>query len=186
MTDIPQREPETFTAGDTVRWLKTVAGYRPEGGWGLEYAFVQAGSHKTATATDNGDGRYLVAIAAADSDWAAGIWYWQAYVHRDGERYRVGEGRLEVKPNFLGATAGFDARSHVKQVLDALEAMLIGKATKDQASYTINGRSLQRLSPEELIKWHSHYKRLYQQELAREQAGQGLGNGGQIRVRFIR
>ena len=80
--------------------------------------------------------------------------------------------------------SGYDNRSHVKKVLDALEATLENKASQDQLSYSIAGRSLSRLSPTELIQWRDRYREEYNREVQAERIAQGLGNSNKIRVRM--
>jgi len=157
---IPENEPEFFIAGDTVKWRKSLPEYRPDAGWTLRYDFVKDGSKHSVTATD------------------------QASVTDGTERYTVATGRIEVKPDFVAVQNGYDARSHVRKVLDALEATILGKASKDQMSYTIAGRSLARMSPGELLKWKNHYETLYRQEVAAEKLANGEQPAGRIMVRF--
>ena len=181
---IPTKEPVVFTAGNTVKWTKSLSDYLPADGWVLTYALVIAGQLIELTATDNGDGSHLISIDAATSDgYTAGIYHWQAYVTKATERYPVGSARLEIKPNFATQTTGYDNTSHVKNVLDALEATILGKASKDQMSYTINGTTVARMTPEEIIKWQNHYKILYKQELQAEgiDNGDAPSNKGQVR-----
>ncbi len=181
---IPTTEPSSFVAGDTVKWTKSVSDYLPADGWVLTYALVLAADQQTITATDNGDGTHLATITAANSaNYTAGIYYWQAYATSGTERHQVGEGRVEVKENFAAQTSGYDAKSHVRTVLDALEATIEGKASKDQLSYTVAGRSLANMLPGDLIKWKNHYEILYRQELQKESLnnGGGIANKGQVR-----
>ena len=58
-------------------------------------------------------------------------------------------------------------------MLDAIEALIEGRATKDVSSYSIAGRSLTRMTPDELVKWRSTYRA----EVAR-QRNAGKPNGG--------
>lgn len=66
-----------------------------------------------------------------------------------------------------------DARSHAEKVLEAIEALIEGRATKDVSSYSIAGRSLTRMTPDELVKWRSTYRA----EVA-AQRNAGKPNGG--------
>lgn len=182
---IPTKEPVVFTAGNTVKWTKSLSDYLPADGWVLTYALVMAGKLIELTATDNGDGSHLISITAANSvGYTAGIYHWQAYVTKGTERYPVGSARLEIKPNFATQTTGYDNTSHVKNVLDALEATILGKASKDQMSYTINGTTVARMTPEEIIKWQNHYKILYKQELQAESIANGDAPSNKGQVRF--
>jgi len=183
--NINTTEPDAFVAGNTVKFTKSLPDYLPADGWVLSYAFVKDGDQQLVTATDNGDGLHLITISAADSaKFKDGIYHYQASVSKGGERYQVVNNRLEVKPNFATQTKGFDSRSHVKKVLDALEAVFEKKATKDQASYTIGDKSISRLTPAELINWKNHYQRLYNAELKSERIKNGEAAGNKIRVRF--
>lgn len=184
-SDIPETEPEAVTAGDTLKFIKDLPDYPPANGWTLKYALVAEAEQITITGSDNGDGRHLVSVdKATTKTWVAKVYNWQSYVDDGTERYQIDAGTLEVRPDFLSQTAGYDARSHVKRTLDALEAMIEKRATKAQASYTIEGRTIQRMSPEELIKWHSHYSRLYDQERRAEDLRRGTGGSNRILVRF--
>lgn len=183
---IPTKEPATFTAGDTLKFKRYHAEYPPADGWTLSYALVADGAQITFSGSDNGDGYHLINVSAATTaGWASGYYRWQAYVtHTSGERHQMGAGEMELKPDFASQGAGYDGRTHVKKTLDALEATLEGKASRDQQSYTINGRSLERMAPGELLKWHSHYKRLYRQERQAADLANGVGGGSTIQVRF--
>lgn len=185
MTTIPTKEPANFTAGDTVKWTKSLADYLPADGWVLSYAIVQASVQKTITATDNGDGTHLATITATDSGgYATGIWSWQAYVTKASERYTVANGTFEVLANFADQGSGYDARSHVKKVLDALEATILGKASKDQISISVQGRSLSKMTPEQLIKWRDIYKAEYARETQAAAISNGSPSKSKIVVRF--
>ena len=182
---IPTREPSAFIAGDTVKWLKDLPDYLPSDGWVLSYTLVMDGDKQTVTATDNSDGRHLVVIGAAASVlYVSGIYSWQASVTKNDERYTVAGGVIEVQSNFAGAADGFDDRSHVKKVLDALEAMLLGKASRDQMSVSVNGRSVSSMSVPDLLMWRDKYKAEYAREIAAKDIANGVGGQKKILVRF--
>lgn len=186
---IPSVEPDSFIAGDTVKWTKGLGDYLPADSWILSYSFVLSGDQQTTTAADNGDGTHLVTISAADSAmFTAGIYHWQAYVTLGDDRYLVGEGRIEVKPDFATQASGHDSRTHVKAVLDALEAMILGKASKDQIAYSVSSgdvsRSISRLTSAELLLWRDKYKGFYEQEIRAERIAAGLSHSGVVQTRF--
>ena len=64
--------------------------------------------------------------------------------------------------------------------------MIEGKATRDQSSYSIEGRSLSRLSWDELLTVKSHYETLLKQEINAERIQQGLQTNNIVRTRFRR
>lgn len=182
---IPETEPQSFVIGDTVKWTKDLPDYLPADSWVLSYALVLTGGQKTITATDNSDGTHLATITAANSaGYTAGIYHWQAYVTKATERYMVDSGTIEALPNFATATTGFDNRSHVKTVLDAIEAVLESRATKDQQSYTIQGRTLARTPIPELIALRKQYRNEYQQEVNKERTKNGKASNQVIKVRL--
>lgn len=184
---IPTTEPEEFTAGDTVKFYRTVPDYSPDDGWELSYALVIDGQLVEWTSSDNGDGRFLVEVAAADTaSYTAGVYQWQAYVTSGAERYRVDEGSTTVRQNFAAHSSGLDARSHFRKTLDALEALMEGKATKDQLSYSIGGRSIQRMTMSEVLEAMSYYRRKVKAEERRERIANGKGSGRRIMQRFSR
>lgn len=176
-------EPLSFTAGETVEWKKHIDGYLPKDNWKLSYSFRSSGDKFDVEAEPKDDHYYIHLEAEETAKHKPGIYWWQAAVSKGNSSYLVGEGTLEVKPE-LAVLDTYDGRSHVKQVLDALEALILGKASRDQLSYSISGRSLSRLSPAELLKWRDLYKAEYAREIQQLRISQGLGNNNTIKVRF--
>lgn len=124
-------------------------------------------------------------ISATDSDTlSAGDYWWQAVATKGSERCTVASGQFTVTPSLEEQASGYDGRSHVKKVLDALNAMLEKRATLDQQSYSIQGRSLSRMSIEDLYTWRDKYQRMYDAERERERIQQGMGNGRKVQIRF--
>ena len=105
----------------------------------------------------------------------------QATALSDSKVYHVERSSLTLKP---GGASNADRRSHVKKVLDALEALLEGKASQDQLSYSIRGRSLSRMTPSELLEWRDKYKSEWAKEQRADRIKAGLGSDAIIRVRF--
>ena len=154
---VPTQEPERIYAGETVIWTRALTDY-PQPTWTLKFGLTKADGTDTITAissTDDGDGIHLLTIAdTITTDMAAGDWRWQTRIEKtsDGSEKKVLEqGRLEVRPDIIAGAV--DARADVEASLDALTLMIRGKATKDVASYTINGRSLASMTPSELQAW---------------------------------
>lgn len=186
--DIAQNEPLSFIAGETVLWEREFSDYPPADGWTLRYQLVKTGTKITFDGATVGT-KYRVSLTSATTAaYASGLYSWQAYVTKSPggveERHYVDQGTIEIKVNYAAQTGGHDARSHVKKTLDALEAMLEGRASLDQQAYTIQGRSLSRMPIEELITWRDKYKGYYQAELNAEKAAAGLGTKNRIYTRF--
>jgi hypothetical protein len=97
-------------------------------------------------------------------DLQAGRYYWQLFAERGTTRILLKNGELCVSANLLNEGAGFDGRTDAEKGLDAVEACLVGKASKDQLSYSIKGRTLTRYSVDELLKLRAHFVRLVRKE----------------------
>ncbi len=187
MADIPTTEPLQIRAGETLQWRREDLTDYPASVWTLKYYLKNAAQHIEITASADGNNHSVTVSAASSGAYVKGIYSWVAYAEKGTspniERHEVDAGTMEILPSFANSTA-YDNRSHVKKVLDAIEAAVEGRATRTDLSYTINGRSIQHMNPAELIKWHSHYKQLYQQELSAERIANGLATGRKILTRF--
>jgi len=179
MAEIPTIEPQSIIKGDTLKFTKSLPDY-PAGTWILTYTFLGP-TKQTVTAAQSGTDH---AVSASTTSWTAGDYAYQGKVTNGSETYTVAEGTITVKPSMADLTAGADTRSHVKTVLDSIEAAIEKRATRTDLEVTIAGRTIRHMTPEELIRWHSHYKKLYQQELQAERVNQGLGTGRKILTRF--
>jgi hypothetical protein len=176
-------EPTSFIIGETVEWEKYLSEYPTKKGWNLSYSFRNYSTGFDITAISKSD-HYLVQLSReTTANCKAGNYWWQANIHKENIRHIIAEGSLEIKPN-LAMVETYDGRSHVKKVLEALEATILGKASRDQLSYSISGRSLSRLSPAELLKWRDIYKSEYRRELQEERINNGFEAGNIIKIRF--
>lgn len=183
-------EPTTIRAGDSLYW--TAGPYKlpdgttatPDGGWTLTYRLYS--SDGTAqVAADALDGtRWAVSVpAATTAAWATGVWRWTAQVSAGTDRYTVAEGTWTVTPD--PATAGpTDARSHARRVLDAIEAVIEGRASQDQMAYQIAGRRLDRTPLPDLLLLRDRYRAEVLREEQAERLARGLGVSGLVKVRF--
>ena len=181
MPDIPTIEPLSFRAGDLIQWQKSFSDYPASESYVLKYYLVKTGTNLiTIEAAASGDD-HLITITAADSaNYAAGRYAYQARIEKTTEMHTVGTGVIEILANLSADATGADYRSHVKQVLDALEATILGKASSDQLSYSIAGRSLSKFSPEELYTWRNKYRAEY----LREERRAGRTRPQKIKVQF--
>lgn len=184
----PLVEPVLLIAGDRWVWKRADLGDDyPPASYQLKYSLRLHGTTTVEieiTAAEAGSD-YLVEVAAATTaGYTAGVYTWQAYIIRssDSERVTVGYGTIEVAPNRDVATT--DPRSHARKMLAAVEAVLENRATLDQQSYTIHGRSLQRTPIADLLKLRGYYRAEVGNELAAERNRQGKGSGNRVRARF--
>jgi hypothetical protein len=95
----------------------------------------------------------------------------------------VGTGTLSVRPSFAVAT---DGRTHARKVLDAIEAVIEGRATSEVAEYQIAGRELRYIPIPELLQLRDKYRGEVLREDAASRAARGLPDPRRVFVRFAR
>jgi len=183
VSNIPTTEPSQVTAGDTVQWTKTVSDYPASDGWILTYALLSEKNKINITGSASGQDHAISVSASTSEDWIPGTYQWQSYVTNGSERHNVGSGTLKVLANFAAKSAS-DQRSWAKRTLDNIEAVIEQRATMDQMEYTIEGRSLKRMSISDLLTFRDRFKALYQQELDAQNLGTGRPGKNRIFVRF--
>lgn len=181
MAETPKVEPERFRAGTTVEWRREdlQADYPASAGWALKYAFVGPAGKWEVTADADGDA-FAVTILAVDSNKAAGIYQWQARVTLVDAVHEAGEGTTEVLVNLQEQQAGEDHRFWAVIALEAVEAQLGKKATRDQQNYSIQGVAISHMQVADL--W-LHRDRL-RAEVKREERRLKGARGGRILVRL--
>lgn len=188
MLDTQTREPREFTAGETVTWSKSLDAYSAQEGWALTYYFRGAGQFDV-TAEAQADGSFLATVPS-DVDAPPGRYYWQGWVSQGDEKHVVASGECEAKPGLAGNVEAFDGRSTAKKILDAIDALLAGKASLDQQEYTISGgdssRTLKRIPPGELIALRETYARIVASERRRDRVRRGGTFMSSIRTRFTK
>jgi hypothetical protein len=76
-----------------------------------------------------------------------------------------------------------DVKSHNKKMLEAINALLENRATSDQMSYTIAGRSITKLSIKDLLEWRDYYKA----ELSKEEnkTKSGVNKANKIKIKWM-
>lgn len=185
MPDIPTTEPLEFVSGVTLQWRREdlTGDYPASAGWSLTYAFRGQGGKLDVTATADGD-EFAITVAASDNTLAAGRYHWAAFVAKAAERYQVDSGVVEVKADLAAEVAGYDVRSTARQTLEAIEAVILGRAGKDQQAYQIEGRRLDRTPIPDLIALRDRYRAIVNSEEQAERVAAGLAPKGRIAVRF--
>lgn len=173
----------TLRAGTT--YVQTIPGvdYPPTEGWaGTLYLYGPA--KITAAATADGSDFKVTVPAATTANWAAGSYRWAFEVSKGSEKYIVQEGSLEVLVSFAAMATETDNRSTAKKNLDAINAVLQGKITKDVSQYQIAGRMVTRMSLDDLLKARDRFSREYKRELQAEAAAQGRPLQNKVRFKF--
>ena len=167
--------PYYFSAGDTVEWSCSIASYPASDGWVLSYSFFGAGIFSVTASSENDIFKILI-DSATSANYPSGDYSYVAYVVKNGVRKEINTGFLTIKPDFTTISTLSDQRTHVKKVLDALEAVIEDRATQNDLSYSIAGRSISKMSLDELIKARSTYKKLYNSEILSLRQKRGMSS----------
>jgi hypothetical protein len=186
----PDQEPNTLVAGDRFVWKRTdLPSDYPTDTYALTYEFHEdsggGGSHKfTITATEADNIYYVEVASSTTASYSVGDYNWDAFITRtaDSQRFRIDNGKTKIVPNLANTNA--DTRSHAKKVLDAIEAVIEGRASQDQMSYSIAGRSLSRMSIDDLLKFRDRYRSEYMTEVKRLRIKNKQDTGNTIKARF--
>lgn len=159
----PKEVPRTIVIGDFVQFKLS------------EYSTDYANTAHTMTlmarsgtganvefsivATNSGDDYLFTANSAATASYTAGLFHYQIEVLETSSSNRiiVDQGELDVTVD-LDVNA-VDPRTHAEKMLQKIEAVLENRADADVSSYSIAGRSLTKMSPEELLTWRDTYRR---------------------------
>lgn len=185
--NIPTREPREIVIGTTVKWTREFYDY-PASEYTLTYYFRGAGEGFDAAATPDGDAFAVTVAAATTAEMTAGAYYWQAVATKDGEKFFVASGETQAVASLaaVNSATAVDGRSEAKKTLDAIDAMLKGKATLDQQEYTIAGRNLRRIPVADLAKLRETYARIVARERRRARVRRGGTLMSDVKARFNR
>lgn len=187
----PEGEPTEIVVGDFLQWKRSdiAQDYPTSSGYTAEYvARITGGGAseiKLAQAAGSTDDYYLFSVSSVTSaDFVPGRYHWQLEITEtaSGNRIVVDIGDFDAIPDMDNNQA--DPRIHAEIMLDKIETLLAGKADSDVASYSIAGRSLTKLSFQELLDARDKYRREVVQHNNAELVKRGKKNGSTIQVRF--
>jgi hypothetical protein len=186
----PTNVPDTLYVGDNFLWKRDLTDY-PVASYSLSYSLRLLTSAATEIAlgdsviTESDTSVYTINVpSSTTTNYTKGDYTYQEYITKTSgsERLVLNTGLVSLKSN-LDADTG-DPRSSARIILQALEATMENRATIDQMSMSIAGRSLSRMSPAELNDWKSHYKALVSNEDKKSRRDKSEATGTQIKVRF--
>lgn len=184
--DIPTTEPARVRAGDTVTWRKSLADYPATAGWVLSYRLINAAGKIDIVATASGADHLVSVAKAATANYTAGDYTLLAWVDNGTERVTLDPGRLTVLPNLAAQTAGYDARSAAKKMLDAIDAALLSLSSGERLAVVeaeVAGRRL-KYDFAGLMKLRNLYAAAVRSEENAERAALGLGARNKLNVRL--
>lgn len=183
MAEILTSEPSSVTAGDTIRWRKSLSDY-PATAWTLKYRLINAAGKIDITAGANGSDYLIDVPAVTSAAWMAGDYDWQSYVEKGAERYTVSVGRIVIAPNLAAQPGGYDNRSYARKVLDAIEAALMGRASKSQLETEVAGRRIKYIPFSDLLALRDKFRAEVRSEDIAEKLANIGGSSGKVMVRI--
>jgi hypothetical protein len=188
-SNAPEGEPLKIVAGDFIQWKKTslAESYPPATHSAAYVARITAGgaSEITIPATERTDYYLFEITSAASAAFVAGYYHWQLEITQTATSNRivVERGDFEIIPDL--DNNGADPRSHAEIMLSKIESLLEGRADKDVSSYSIQGRSISKMSISDLIQWRDYYRK----EVAKERRDNAIALGKPtkttVKVRFL-
>lgn len=168
--------PTRLNAGFSLAWVASFPGFTASEGWSLSYQLTNHTNAHTIPATALGDDFQVVISPALSSTFAPGSYRLFAIAQKADDRRILANTSFEVLPDI---TKAVDLRSTAERTLEAIEALLEGKATDDQQMIQYNGRTLSRYTFEALETLRSRLKRTVARERERRR-----GSKGRIGVKF--
>jgi len=181
-------EPSEVVVGDFIQWRRTdLSEHYPNDEYTARYVARITGGGNTEIEVEGAayQSDYLFTVSSVDSsNFVAGYYHWQLEIERnsDNERIVIDRGAFDAIVDL--DTGGADPRTHAEVMLTKIETMLEGKADSDVANYSINGRSLTKLSVSELIEWRDYYRAEVTKQKRMEQIKLGRRTPAGIKVRF--
>jgi hypothetical protein len=160
----PEGEPSQVVVGDFIQWKRSdlVADYPPSLYTATYIARVTAGGNTeielVGTNYNSGEAYLFTVDSDTSESFVAGYYHWQLEILQvsSDNRVVVDLGAFDVVVDL--DAGGADPRTHSEKMLTKIETLLEGKADADVASYSIAGRSLTKMTPDELIKWRDYYR----------------------------
>ena len=177
----PSQVPAVLQKGDFWAWKKpNLSTDYPLASYSLKYKFYlidgSTASNFTIDATESNN-EYIISTSSTTSQ-TAGDYRWDAIIKRTSDNVEViiEDGYSTILDNAV--------RSHAKIVFDSICAVIENRASIDQSSMSIAGRSLSRMSIDELLTFKDRYKAEWLKEVKMARIKNNEGSGNTIKVNF--
>lgn len=171
--------PLSLTAGITYERVVALERYPASDGWAMS-AMLRGPAIINLTGTVVDGKHKLTASATTTAAWITGLYSYSVRVAKDAEVFEVEHGQTEILPDMNAQATGFDGRTHAERTLDAIEAVIEGRASMDQDRYRINNRELQRTPIPELLTLRDRYRSEVQIEKQRARGGKLFGRAVRV------
>lgn len=188
-SNAPEGEPLKVVVGDFIQWKKTaLAETYPPASYSAEYVarVTAGGSGEIKLAATERTDYYLFKVESTTSaSFEVGYYHWQLEVTQTstGNRIVVERGEFEAIADL--DNNGADPRSHADIMVDKIESLLEGRADKDVSSYSIQGRSISKMSISDLLQWRDYYRKEQVRERRDNAIALGRPTKTTMKVRFL-
>lgn len=168
--------PQTLLAGDTFKFTYDASPYSSADGYGLSLKLTgPSGTPQkysyNANANTASSTKFDLRVAPSDTaNLIVGLYSYSVVASDGTDEFTVESSTLKVEAR-ADVSVDTDLRGHNQKVLDAICAVIEGRATQDQQSYTIAGRTLTRTPLKDLIELKKYYTDLVNQESGKAGAG---------------
>ena len=184
----PTTEPLELVVGDYIQWRRIDLGVDyPNNLYTATYiARITGGGANEIqlTGTAYNDDYLFTVDSATSTDFVPGYYHWQLEIVRNSDSNRIVVDRGEFTAIVDLDVNQSDPRTHAEIMIDKIETVLQGRADADVLSYSINGRSLSKMAPTELVEWRDYYKREFLMHQRKERVRRKLPTGATMVVRF--
>lgn len=163
---IPNCEPTSIVAGDTVAFTKVLAAYSIADGWLLTYRLVGplgVGAvpvvDKTITPVPVINGAWQVTFAPTDTAAVVtdGTYRLVGNVALAGEKHTIYDAIVIVQANPLTATPT-NLLLHAERALAIIEAAVEGRLTSDMEHFQIDGKLVGKIEMRQLMRLRARYR----------------------------
>ena len=188
VNNAPTVEPDRFTVGDFGQWKRPdLSAVYPPAEYNLTYVarISKGGSSEIKVVATNSGGVHLFTVESSVSeDFDAGTYHWQLEVEQisSGNRLVLQTGLVEIVVDLDKNNT--DPRIHAEIMVDKIQTVLEGKADSDVSSYSIAGRSITKMSFNELVEARDFYRKEVVQYKNQAAIRNGKKGTQTIKVRF--
>lgn len=184
----PKEIPTSLVLGDFVQFKLTEYSTDYDNSLHTMALIMRSGTGAnlefTINATNTGNDYLFTADSATTSGYTSGHYHYQLEVVETSSSNRLvlDQGEIDILPDL--DVNNVDPREHAEKMLQKIESVLENRADADVSSYSIAGRSLTKMSPEELLTWRDYYRREVKSHKRKLDVKHGRRTSSTVLMRF--
>jgi hypothetical protein len=188
LTVLPERPlmltaiPSQITPGMKLEYKVSNSDYPADDGWTLKVRLQSSLETYIFESTPSGADHLL---APDTSSWSTSGTFESIsyYEHTDGTRVLNRTEQVTVLEDPFKSKV--DYRSNARKCLDAIDAAMLGNASKTHLEYEIAGRRIREMDKTELLKFKNYYQTLVNAEINEQRQRNGKASGNIRKVVFL-